>query len=400
MFERFISRQPILKDNLALLGYQLSFRAEEPVADPRTASPAAFLADSATMVFHWETLTADTLAFITVGEAELLSGAALTLPRSKTVIEISSNIPPSAETVLACQDLKSAGYRLAVDGWVGQQERRPHAALADYLRVAFKKLGPGQGAAVMAAPLNSGAMLLASGVDSWEDLQNARAVGFRCYQGDFFLKPRVYRRKDISGTRRNALRLLQAIRSDPLDLAQIESVVRDEPAFTYKLLRYLNSPVMERKLEVKSIRNAVALLGDSEFRRWASLVAVMTPATDKPGALLKTGLTRAYFCEQLALRRDRARAYDYFFAGLFSVMDAVLDRPLPEIVQELAVSSEVRQALLGEPGEIFETLQAALAYERGQWSRLQHAMDHLSLPQNCAPQCLQAADRSAAMILQ
>ena len=59
----------------------------------------------------------------------------------------------------------------------------------------------------------------------------------------------------------------------------------------------------------------------------ASLVAVVTPATDKTCELVRSGLTRAYFCEQLALRHDVAHACDYFFTGLFSVMDAVLDRP-------------------------------------------------------------------------
>jgi EAL and modified HD-GYP domain-containing signal transduction protein len=108
------------------------------------------------------------------------------------------------------------------------------------------------------------------------------------------------------------MRLLQAVLKDPLDLAQIEAVVRDEPALTYKLLRYLNSPVMERKVEVRSIRTVISLLGEQEFRRWASLVAVVTPATDKTNELLRTGLTRAYFCEQLALQRDAVHAYNFF----------------------------------------------------------------------------------------
>ena len=72
----------------------------------------------------------------------------------------------------------------------------------------------------------------------------------------------------------------------------------EEPALTYKLLRYLNSPVMERPAEVRSIRNAISLLGDQEFRRWASLVAVVTPATEKTHELLRIGLTRACFCDK------------------------------------------------------------------------------------------------------
>jgi EAL and modified HD-GYP domain-containing signal transduction protein len=243
------------------------------------------------------------------------------------------------------------------------------------------------------------AELIAHGVDSWEDHRKARELGVRYFQGDFFFKPQVLRRKEIAGTRRSAMQLLQAILKDPLDLAQIESVVRDEPALTYRLLRYLNSPAMERKVEVRSIRNAISLLGDQEFRRWASLVAVVTPATDKPNDLLRTGLTRAYFCEQLALRRDAAHSYDYFFTGLFSVMDAVLDRPLSEIVDELALSLPVRLALLGQPGDLYDALQAATQYERGHWQSFKEAIQRLSLPETCAPECFQSADQTVNAIL-
>ena len=397
MFERFISRHAIFKDNLTLLGYDLRFRREG--ASTPESSPAAYLMDSATMVFHWETLTGNSFAFFTLGEHELLSGTALILPRAKAVIEIAPSVPCNSEIIPACESLKSAGYRLSLAGWAGQEERRPLATYCDYLRVDLKTLKPSEQSGTLNHAPGIKATLVADGIDSWEEHRRARSLGFRCFQGDFFLKPQTFRRREISGTRRNALRLLQAILKDPLDLVQIETVVRDEPALTYKLLRYLNSPVMERKVEVRSIRNAISLLGEKEFRRWASLVAVVTPAADKPNELLRTGLTRAYFCEQLALRRDMAHAYDYFFAGLISVMDAVLDRPLEEIVNELALSDSTRKALLGEPGEIFEALQAAKAYESGRWQLFWDAMKRLSLPEACAPECFQSAERTANAIL-
>jgi EAL and modified HD-GYP domain-containing signal transduction protein len=394
VFEQFISRQAILKDNLTLLGYDLRFREEDLQAASRRTS-AAYLADASTMVFHWESLTAGRLAFIPFGRQDLLSGAALVLPRSKAVINISSDVPADAETIVACQSLKSAGYRLSLQGWTGQADRKPLAALADYLRVDVGKLE-----SVTHAKANGRASLIADSVDTWEAHRAARELGIPNFRGSFFLLPQLFRRRAISGTRLNAMRLLQAIVGDPLDLGRIESVLREEPALTYKLLRYLNSPVMERKAEVRSIRMAISLLGEQEFRRWAALVAVVTPASDKSSELMRTAMTRAYFCEQLALRRDAPHSYDYFFTGLFSVMDAVLDRPLSDIIGELALSAEVRDALLGKPGELFDALQAAKNYEQGHWAAFQCAISHLSLPERCAPECFQSATQSAGDILQ
>jgi EAL and modified HD-GYP domain-containing signal transduction protein len=98
------------------------------------------LVDASTMVFHWESLTVNALAFVSLGEQELLSGVALILPRTKAVIEIADSAPCTTEVILACQGLKTAGYRMALRGWTGNKEQRPLAALADFLLVDAGKL--------------------------------------------------------------------------------------------------------------------------------------------------------------------------------------------------------------------------------------------------------------------
>ena len=399
MFDRFIARHAILKDDLTLLGYDLVFRSSGASAQPGLTPSAAYTIDAPTMVFLWESLVGHGLAFLRFQARELATGAALLLPRAKSVIDVAPDVPCSVEVILACQELKNAGYRLSVSGWKAERERRPLAVLADYLRADINALTPEERSRVASGYRNDSAALVAQNVSTWEDHKAARRVGFTFFQGGFFLQPQLFRPREISGTRLSALNLLRAILKDPLDLPGIESVVRDEPSLTYKLLRYLNSPAMERPVEIRSIRDAVALLGDQEFRRWASLVAVVTPATDKTDELLRTALTRAYFCEQLALRAATSNHYDYFLTGLLSLMDAVFDRPLPEIVRELALPQNVRAALLGEPGILRDALQAAIAYEQGAWAQLADAMARIPLPESCSPELFSAAARSAADIL-
>jgi len=399
VFERFIARHAILRDNFTLLGYDLLFRSPQPGLGPHTTAPAAYTIDASIMVFPWESLVGHGLAFISFELSELLSGAALLLPRARSVINIPVSVPCTAEAILACQELKNAGYRISLGGWKLEKSRFPLAILADFLRVDVSTLTSNERSAIASGLFHHDAGLIAEHVDSWEDHKAARRLGFTSFQGDFFLKPQLFRRREIAGTGLSALKLLRAILKDPLDLAEIESVVRDEPALTYKLLRYLNSPIMDRPVEVRSIRNAIALLGDQEFRRWASLVAVVTPATDKTSELLRAGLTRAYFCEQINLRCESARAYEYFFTGLLSVMDAVLDHPLHEIVGELALPAAVRSALLGQPGILHDALQAAISYEQGAWARLTAAMDRIALPESFGPDFFRAADRTASAIL-
>src|SRR5882724_11693166 len=92
------------------------------------------------MVFRWESLTANALTIVALGEQELLSGVALILPPAKAVIAIADSVPCTAEVVLACESLKTAGYRLALAGWTGRKEQGPLAAMADFLLVGMRRL--------------------------------------------------------------------------------------------------------------------------------------------------------------------------------------------------------------------------------------------------------------------
>jgi len=71
----------------------MRFRSDDADDGEARGSSSAYLIDSSTMVFNWESLTGNGLAFISLGVHELLSGAALILPRSKTVVEIPSAVP-------------------------------------------------------------------------------------------------------------------------------------------------------------------------------------------------------------------------------------------------------------------------------------------------------------------
>src|SRR5262249_706760 len=147
--------------------------------------------------------------------------------------------------------------------------------------------------------------LIAQKVENWATFEQAKATGFNYFQGYFFLEPQLLKRRELAGSAAHCVELLRLGHKRPLDLAKIEDVLKPEPAPMYKLLKVLNSPLMARPVEVRSVHSAIALLGDDEFRRWASLVAIILPAAEKPSELIRTGLTRAFFCEALARAKSK-----------------------------------------------------------------------------------------------
>jgi c-di-GMP-related signal transduction protein len=122
------------------------------------------------------------------------------------------------------------------------------------------------------------------------------------------------------------------------------------------------------------------LLGERDVLRWATLVALSSAASDKPTELIATALARARFCENLRpmIGTERQLGEELFLLGLFSVLDALLDQPMNKALAEVAIPPRVKGALVGMPGEMRRVLDLVLAFERGDWEKveqLRHPLD-------------------------
>ncbi len=316
MHEKFIARQPIFDDKLKLFGYELLFRASsENVFRPYKSASDSLIVDS-TSLFGLQSLTGHAKAFINLDLFALQRGTARLLPPDQVVIEILENITPTQEVVQLCAELCNEGYTLALDDYVGHPKWEPLIPLVKFLKVDFRACDPPARAAIAnrhraqpGADANS-MRLLAEKVESNDDLLEARSLGYVFFQGYFFCKPSTLSVREIPGNKLNCLRLLHLVASPDFSYDAVEELLKTDPALVYKLLRYLNSWLVAIRGEIHSIREAIALLGEKEFRRWISVLAVVAMASDKPHELIRTALTRAFFCEALAKSLpDRGRPH-------------------------------------------------------------------------------------------
>jgi EAL and modified HD-GYP domain-containing signal transduction protein len=363
LLERFIARQPIFDQRLKVFGYELLFRAgPENVFQPRKEASTSVIADSVAL-FDLQTLTGpNAKAFINADQAALLRGAPRLLPAQRIAVEILETVSPTPEVLEACVALCKDGYVLALDDFVDQPKWEPLIPLAKFLKVDFRASGSDARRAIAQRYRSNGIQLLAEKVETQADVQEARNLGYSYFQDFFFCKPIMVQGRDIPGNKLIYLQLLEAVSAPELVYAKIEGLLKQEPSLIYKLLRYLNSPLVGLRIEIRSIREAIALLGETEFRRWVSIVAVASMAADKAPEQVRVALTRAYFCEEFALPVGMtAQRSDLFFMGLLSVTDAMLDRPMDQILANLPVSVEVRTALTGGSNhfrDVFDTLLA------------------------------------------
>jgi len=185
----------------------------------------------------------------------------------------------------------------------------------------------------------------------------------------FFAKPEILTKKSVQASQFNCLRLLQQINASELDFKNLENVIKNDVSLSYRLLRYINSAFFSWRVEITSIKQAIVLLGESEFKKWATLIAMSGMADEKPMELLVTALIRARFLEKSAPYLNmKNESEDLFLMGLFSLLDAVMDKTFEEVLSDVPIGEKIANALLSKEGQYYNILKAVKCFECGDWN--------------------------------
>src|SRR5206468_10674793 len=176
-----------------------------------------------------------------------------------------------------------------------------------------------------------GVKAVAEKVETQEEFKLCKEEGFDLYQGYFFCKPEVLRANAIGTNKLSLLQLLAALQDPDIELKRLEELIARDVALSYRLLRYINSAFFGLRTRVDGIGRAVALLGLSNVKRWATMT-VFAGIEGKPRELLNLALVRARMCELLGPELGERSGDQLFTLGLFSVVDALLDAPMHEVL--------------------------------------------------------------------
>ncbi|MBU2550704.1 MAG: HDOD domain-containing protein [Proteobacteria bacterium] len=368
--EQFVARQPIFDRKQSIYAYELLFRSSmDNFFDHVDGDEASsrVIANSF-LLFGIEEMTGGAKAFINFTRGVLLKGYGSLLPNQWTVVEVLENVEPDEEVLSACRRLKDQGFILALDDFVYDAKYESLLEMADIIKVDFLISDADERRRLAETFIPRGIKMLAEKVETREDFETALEQGYEYFQGYFFAKPVVVSRKDVPSFKLQYLRILKEINSPEVDFDKLAELIQTEVSISYKLLKYINSAAFGLREKIVSIKQALALLGENEVRKWASLLTLHGMASDKPAELVISSLIRAKFCEQLApLMGMRNRASDFFMMGLFSMLDAIVDRPLKEILDELPVSDDIKTGLLGGRNKMRVVYETMLAFEKGRW---------------------------------
>jgi EAL and modified HD-GYP domain-containing signal transduction protein len=363
---RYVARQPIFDREEKVFGYELLFRDGLENAFSGDTDEATRATLDRSLLIGLDVLCDGRRAFVNCTRDTLIKGLITLLPSASTIVEVLEDVPPDAEVMAACQKLKEEGYLIALDDYVAGDAREPLAEMADIIKVELPQTTEQQRKELIQRYGPWRSRMLAEKIETQADFLRAREQGFVYFQGYFFRRPEMVNTRDMPANRLNYLRMLQEVARAELDVSRLESVIKSEASVCYRLLRYLNSAAFGLKSEIHSVRHALSLLGEREVRRWVRLVAAVGAGQDKTSDLLLSALVRGRFGELLQPRVPHGES-DLFLLGLLSLIDAMLEMPMMDVLDRISLDHATKAVLLGQPSPLRPVYQLMLAHESGEW---------------------------------
>jgi EAL and modified HD-GYP domain-containing signal transduction protein len=355
---------------MKLYGYELLYRHSEvnnyDCSDGNKAS-----SDVMVNSFHLigiDNITGGKKAFINFTDQLIKEEIATLFPSKDLVIEILETVQPCTDIILSCSNLKNKGYTIALDDFVFSEQYLPLIAMADIIKIDFLNTPPHIRETLVKSLKNRKIKFLAEKIETHEDFEQAKKWGYSLFQGYFFSKPIIMSVHDVSPSKLNYLQLIQKTNAAEFDFEHIADIVSRDLSLSYKLLRMVNSAAFGFRSRIKSVRQALVLLGSDEIKKWVSLIAIRGIGEDQPEEIITTSLVRARFLEQLSVAFHKSINHDEcFLTGLFSTLDVLMNRPMPEILKEIAITDDIIEALTHNSGRMGHAYQLILAYEKADW---------------------------------
>jgi EAL and modified HD-GYP domain-containing signal transduction protein len=366
MFDGLIGRVPIYTHTLDVYGYELSFCSGEALSlgikdneerwteAVRQAGQGLDLRD----------LVGDSRAMLRVPSTSLAVCEALTWPRSQVVLAVSGDVLNDAAAEETAARLADEGFTIALHNPpCDLVELRREAGFVSICSLDARKLNGLKTS--WTAHHDQKLHLLVRDVETPDEYDRFSKLGFDYFEGMFFERPRHLHSSEIPGNRLAVLELLARLQDPKVEVAEAEAIITRDMTLSYKLLRLVNSAFFGVTKRVDSIRRAVIFFGLQRIKNWASVILVNS-IDYRPRELLTTAMVRARTCELLAERIKRPNTELYYMAGLFSLLDAVMDVPKRDVLRHLNLDNDINEALLYGSGPIGEVLRTAIAFERAE----------------------------------
>ncbi|MFC3395789.1 EAL and HDOD domain-containing protein [Brenneria rubrifaciens] len=382
----FVARQPILNHRLETVAYELLFRIDVTNKFPDVSAEfaTAQLISDQFLTNPLIKLAGEQLCYVNFPYQMLINGQAEILPLEKVAIEILESATPDDKLFNAIKKMHQKGFKFALDDFIMNPDWNRFLPYVDIIKFDLKRSTFDEIGSFINTSTHNHLTYLAEKVETHEQYMQGKKIGITLFQGYFFSRPEIMKSKRLINNSSSTIRLLKEINNQELNYARIEELVFADLSLYYKLMRYVTNIKYNTRFGITSssmsFRAMSILLGQKKLKRFISLISITNSNAEKPSEIYHSSLIRARICELLHIGRNlEDDPTEAFLCGLLSLLDAILDCPMPLLLSQITLSDKVNRALLNHTGEFAVYLTLISEYEQQQWEHLNFYLSCLQI---------------------
>jgi EAL and modified HD-GYP domain-containing signal transduction protein len=376
--EIFVVRQPIFKLNKQVYAYEMlhdEYAQEGGSSDVKAGS----------LLYTLHTANLDILSngkplFIRFSK-EMLEDEMISLfSNSKLVVEIQDFTKKEEDILREIKQLREAGCQISINSSSRLDDLENYLKWINYIKIDVSNTSEDAIQVFKDRNKKNNVTMIADQVENHEQYEIAKGFGFDLFQGFFFSKPEKMKSKGLTPLNISYIQLLSRVNDESLNYNELTEIIMRDLSLTYSLLKSVNTLEYGLRREVDSVKDALIILGDRKIRKWLSMILVKQLNHEKPEELVRTSLIRARFSELLTRETDLSNKSEAaFLAGLFSLLDVILDRPMDELLEDIKISSEIKESILTGRSKMGVIIKLVQAYEKADWDSVLRYADVINL---------------------
>ncbi|MBC7087884.1 MAG: EAL domain-containing protein [Tissierellales bacterium] len=377
-----VARQPILDRRQNIFAYELLYRDDEKINSfNNEVSSLSATAGVVLSLFESgaEKITENKKAFINFDENLLKSDVFEIISPDKLVIEVLENVKIDDELVNRLFELKEKGYTIALDDFFHSSEDYALIDVCDIIKYDFLNTDIKKIIIDSQVAQRKGKTILAEKVETKEEFEIAKKIGFTLFQGYFFEKPKITSSSNDKVRPIQYTSVISELNKEEPSFDRLADIIEKDLNLSYRLMRMMSI----RNLEInrENIKKSLTYMGLKGIERWINIVLVQTLGKNCPRELVKISLIRASFAERIALNVPKYEnlCYQASIVGLFNALDAILNMPLDEALKDLKLDEIVKDALLKDEGILAPIKELYLSYEKGEFDKTSFIAENLGL---------------------
>ncbi len=385
----YIARQPIFNKEMKVYGYELLFRSDAMATTFCDSNATVATASVISGLFETgiRKIVDGTKAFINFDYDFILSDTIELIHPNTLVIEVLETVNADMRIAERLVELQKKGYKIALDDFVEDYDEYKLVPISNIIKIDIIETPLCEiGTTILKAKAQH-KMLLAEKIETEQEFLQAKKMGFELFQGYFFSKPSIISKvNDKKSTKIIYVRILNELKKEEPSYQTVADIINTDVNLAFRLMRVIQTKQSDEMVD--SIKKALLFMGFKEIERWISILMLQELSHQKPEELLKLSLVRTKFSELIALHSIyKKRKSEISMMCLFSVLDAMLDVPMEEALVDIALSEDVKSALIHEGGKLKPICDLMYAYENGEWEQVKQVSNQIKIKEEKVSAC-------------